>query len=75
MYTNGVSLQKIANHVRKTLRVDVNRNTIHRLMRPQRKNTKIPASGIKVLLKHVFHQNITILKNRRTRISILLVHK
>jgi len=37
MYTNGVSLQDIVNHVKKTLGITVTRNTIHRLMKPPRK--------------------------------------
>ena len=39
MYTNGVSLQQIVDHVFKTLRVKVSRSTIRRLCLPSRKNT------------------------------------
>ena len=39
MYTNGVTLQDICNHVKMRLGITISRNTVHRLMLPHRKNT------------------------------------
>ena len=41
MYTNGVSLQNIVDHVKKTLGITISRNTVHRTMNPPRKNSTI----------------------------------
>ena len=40
MYTNGVSLRDIVQHVKKTLGITVNKDTIHNLMHPPRRKTK-----------------------------------
>ena len=39
MYTNGVTLRDIVNHVKSTLGILVSRHTIHRLMQPPRRST------------------------------------
>jgi len=39
MYSNGVTLKDIANHVYKSIGVSVSRHTIHRLMQPPRRKT------------------------------------
>lgn len=39
MYTNGVSLKNISDHVKNTLGISVNKNTIQRLMVPPRQKT------------------------------------
>ena len=39
MYTNGVSLKQISSHVKRTLGIDVSKDTIHRLLKPRRKGT------------------------------------
>ena len=39
MYTNGVSLKDIVQHVKKTLGITVSKNTVHRLMQPPRRKT------------------------------------
>jgi len=39
MYTNGVTLRDIVNHVKSTLGISVSRHTIHRLMQPPRRST------------------------------------
>ena len=39
MYTNGVSLKDITIHIKKTLGLTVNKNTVHRLMKPPRRKT------------------------------------
>ena len=39
MYTNGVSLTDICNHVYKTLNLKVGKDTLHRLLKPIRRGT------------------------------------
>ena len=39
MYTNGVTLENIVNHVKRTLGIALSRDTVHRTMNPPRKNT------------------------------------
>ena len=39
MYTNGVSLQNIVDHVYRTLGISISRNTVHRTMTPPRKSS------------------------------------
>jgi len=39
MYTNGVSLKDITNHVFKTLGVKISRKAVHYLLKPPKKNT------------------------------------
>jgi len=66
MYTN-VLLQDIVNHVKKTLGITATRNTIHRLMKPLRKNT---TSGR--LFKSLVNARIPSKRNTKEKVTIPL---
>ena len=46
MYTNWVSLQEIANHIREKFNFGISKHTVHRLLIPRRKRTMFKLAAV-----------------------------